>query len=114
MLEKKGPPYDTINATQNSRLVQASEHKLSEIVNPPSDLHARIYYNYLSPSWEAASCAAIRELPNILQDPKGHCRVHDIPPLVLILSQIDPIPTTPSYLSKIYLDIIHPPASWSS
>jgi hypothetical protein len=32
----------------------------------------------------------------------------------IILSQIDPVHTIPSYLSKIYFNIVHPPTSWSS
>jgi hypothetical protein len=49
----------------------------------------------LSPSWEAT-----RELPSILWNPEVHHRVHMSPPPVPILSQIDPIPTIPSYLSR--------------
>jgi hypothetical protein len=63
----------------------------------------------LSPSWRAASCAAIQELPSILQNPKVQYHVHKSPPLVPILSQIKP-----SYLSKIHFNIIHPPTSLSS
>jgi hypothetical protein len=36
-----------------------------------------------------------------------------VPP-VPILSQIDPIPTIPSYHSKIHFNIVHPSTSWSS
>jgi hypothetical protein len=68
----------------------------------------------LRPSWEAANCAATQELPSVLWNPKVHYRPHKSPPLVPILSQIDPIPTTPSYLSKINFNIVHPPTSWSS
>jgi hypothetical protein len=57
----------------------------------------------LSPSWEAANCAATQELPSILWNLKVHHRVHKSPPLVPILSQIDPVHTTPSYLRSILI-----------
>jgi hypothetical protein len=68
----------------------------------------------LSPSWEATNCAATRALPSVLWNPKAHYRVHKSPPLVSILSQIDPVHTISSYLSKIYFNGVHPPTSWSS
>jgi hypothetical protein len=68
----------------------------------------------LSPSWEAANCAATRELRSILWNPKVYYRVHKSPPLISILSQIDPIHTIPSYLFKIHFNIVHSFTSWSS
>jgi hypothetical protein len=68
----------------------------------------------LSPSHKAASCAATQELPSILRNLKVRYRVHKSPSLVPVLSQINSVHITPSYLSKIRLNIIHPLTSWSS
>jgi hypothetical protein len=61
----------------------------------------------MSPSWEAANCAATQELPSILWNPKVQYRVHKSLPLVPTLSHISPIHTIPSYLSKIHFNIAH-------
>jgi hypothetical protein len=55
-----------------------------------------------------------RKFPAILRKPKAHRRVHRSPPLVPILSHLDPVHTIPSYLSKIHFNIVLPPTSWSS
>jgi hypothetical protein len=68
----------------------------------------------LSPSWEVASRAATQEFWNILMNPKFHYRVHNSYLLVSILRQMNPVHTTPTYSSKINLNIILPPMSKSA
>jgi hypothetical protein len=60
----------------------------------------------LSPSWEAASRTAIQVFPNILWNPKVHYRVFKGPSLVPVLSQMNPVYTTPFYSYKISFNII--------
>jgi hypothetical protein len=57
-------------------------------------------------SWEAASFAVTREFANILCNTKFHCCVHKRLPSVPILSQINLVRTTTSYLSKTHFDVI--------
>jgi hypothetical protein len=59
----------------------------------------------MNPFWAAAICTATQECPDTLWNPKVHYRVHKNFSLVLVLSQINPIYITPSYLSISYFYI---------
>jgi hypothetical protein len=81
------------------------------VVQPQSKKTFETNSTELEPYWEAASCAATQEFPNISWSPKVQYRVHKSSPLVPILSRMIPVRTTPSYLSNVHLNIILPPTS---
>jgi len=64
--------------------------------------------------WEADIRSASQEISYLLRNPKICYHFHSIQPLVLVLSQMNPIHILTTYLFNIYFDIVFPSTPRSS
>jgi len=64
--------------------------------------------------WEANSRWASQEIPRLLRNPMVNYRFHNSPALVLILSQMNPVPTSLINFSNSHSNVILPsmPLCW--
>jgi hypothetical protein len=68
----------------------------------------------LSPPWEADNSSATQEIRRILCNLVMYYRIYNNPPLIPVLSQMNPVHTLPLYLLKIHFNVIFLPISRSS
>jgi hypothetical protein len=61
-----------------------------------------------SPSSEVNNHSASQGIPRLLRNPKVHFRVRKSPPLISIMSQMNPVHNLPRYFPKIHSNIILP------
>jgi hypothetical protein len=78
------------------------------------EYHGQRYRNWLSnskeqsPACETNSFSASQEIPHIFWNPEVHCRIHQSPPHVPILSQINPVHVS-NHSVKIGFNIVLSP-----
>jgi hypothetical protein len=113
------PKYSRYQLIEKHSIVAGLQTKqccplLQVILHTLHDHLLTYLFTELNPSWGAVNCAAPQEPPSISWNPKAQYHVQKSPPLVPILSHINPIHSIPSYLSKIHFNIVHPPTSWFS
>jgi hypothetical protein len=101
--------YHILRATSQLWHKAQADPKISITSNISAIYHWKTYTNSMELSHfsETTISAVTKDLPNMIWSPKVYCYVHNGPPTVPFLSQINSVHITPSYLSTIHFKIIH-------
>jgi hypothetical protein len=85
--------YSSKTTTERKRNIAARSH--NHWCRGRAPLHT--YSMEQSPSWKAIRFSASQEIPRLLWKPKVHCRFHNSPQLVPILTHINPVHAPPPF-----------------
>jgi hypothetical protein len=103
------PVYGLLCKKFRRRRVQITNGRVLLLTTPlkqqTKEVNILTWY-VVRPSWEAYCSWASQEMVHALRNPKVYHRVHKIPLLVTIMSQMNPIHILTFYLFKIHFNII--------
>jgi hypothetical protein len=79
------------------------DHELLSILMVKSENTELLHY--LTNAMDVSRCSATQEIPSILRNPKVHYRLYNNPPLVPVLSQMNPVHSLLTHLFTIHFNI---------
>jgi hypothetical protein len=110
MIINSDHPRSWINLTCSvtERVKRKTANLKMETVAASAKIFVAYLLTELSPSWEAANCAAIQKIPSNFKEPEGSSPCSQEPSAGPSPEPLRSSPhTIPSYLSKIHFNIVH-------